>query len=114
MGKKNKNNNNENNSLLYSLLISLESIDKHEVTFDDVLYKHFPKVTECQKRVYELVIEKMCEGLSFEELVEYIDKIDIEELKSLDDNQRYYVKSKAKKDIMTRKKNLEKREGENK
>ena len=109
-----KNNNQYNNSLLYSLLVSMENIDEHEQSLEDVLYSYFPKVTKCQKMIYELVIRKLSEGLSYDEIIKMIDELDIISLYNLDDKQNSYIKEKAKKDVLTRKRKLEKIEGEKK
>ena len=107
-----ENNKQNNNSLLYSLLVSMENPNEYEESFEDVLYSYFPKVTRCQKMVYELVIQKLSEGLSYDEIIKVIDELDINTLYNLDEKQECYIKEKAKKDVLTRKRKLEKIEGE--
>ena len=102
-----------NSSLLYSLLVSMEKPNEREESFEDVLYSYFPKVTGCQKKIYELVIQKLSEGFSYEEIIEMIDKLDVINLYNLDEKQEIYVKEKVKKDVLTRKRKLEKSKGEN-
>jgi len=95
----------EKNPLALSLLISQNKCDEHEITYEDLRYKHSPRVSECQVKLYRLVISLLGEGKSYDEIISIIDNIDIEEFKKLKDNEKDYVKSRVKRDVDSRKNN---------
>lgn len=104
---------NENNkSLLFSMLLSRNKYGEHEVTVEDLKYLHIPGVCECQVKMYLLVIDCLSQGMSYEEIYEFIDKITFDEYRMLDPEARTYVKKKIRKDVDTRRKNELKNEGE--
>ena len=100
---------NENNSLLFSLIFSLNNKEDHEVTLEDLLYQYSPRVSQCQIKMYSLVIKGISEGMTYEEMEKFIENIDIEEFRKLTEQEKFYVKSRVKKDIVARKINEKKR-----
>jgi len=99
------------NSLLFSLLFSLNSGEEHEVTWQDLRYFHTPKVNKCQIKLYSLIIEYLSNGMGYDEIYSLIDNIDIEEYNCLDDEAKYYVKTRIKKDVKSRQINEQKCKG---
>lgn len=101
----------ENNSLLYSLLLSQNRSEEHEVTWEDLMYLHCPEVNRCQTKVYTLVIECLSKGMSYEEINSFIDNLDIEEYKKLTQKEKVYIKTRVKRDLNSRKNNETKNRG---
>lgn len=99
----------ENNPLMLSLLVSQNKSNDHDVTLIDLKYKHCPRVSECQVKLYTMVINMLSEGKSYEEIISAIDKIDIAEYNRLNDNEQSYVKMRVKRDVYSRKNNEENR-----
>lgn len=97
----------ENNPLLLSLLISRNKGSEHDITLEDLMYVSYPQVSQCQVKMYSLVVESLNNGLSYEEIVSLIDNIDIDEYKRLNEQEQYYVKNRVKKDVVFRKKNAQ-------
>ena len=97
----------DNNSLFFSMLFSMSNSDENELTWEDLRYMHSPVVSDCQIKMYLLVIRCLSSGMSYEEVFEFIDNLDIEEYKKLTDEEKIYVKTKIKKDLHTRKYNEE-------
>lgn len=95
----------ESNSFLFSILLSMNNSEDHEITLEDLRYMYSPAVNDCQIRMYLLVIKCINEGMSYEEIYKFIDSIDIEEYKRLTEEEKVYVKTKIKKDLHTRKNN---------
>ena len=101
----------EKSSLLFSILLSMNNGEDHEVTLEDLRYMYSPVVSDCQIKMYLLVIRCLSSGMSYEEIYEFIDNIDIDEYKKLNDEEKIYVKTKIKKDLHTRKNNENKNRG---
>ena len=95
----------EKSSLLFSILLSMNNSEDHEVTLEDLRYMYSPAVNDCQIKIYLLVIKYINDGMSYEEIFEFIDNLDIEEYKRLTEEEKIYVKTKIKKDLHTRKNN---------
>lgn len=100
-------------SLLYSLLLSMDSREQHEITLEDKRYAANPSVSICQLKMYQLVIMCLGKGMSYQEIADYIGDIDIEEYKCLTEEEQSYVQRKVRKDLSLREKNLGKNKGEN-
>ena len=52
----------EKNSLLYSLLLSMNDLNNHEVTTEDLKYMHDTLVNDCQIKLYMQVVEWLSQG----------------------------------------------------
>ena len=100
-----------NNPLLFSLLVSMNKKEEHEITLEDLRYIYSPKVSRCQIRIYTLVIEALSNGMSYEEIHKMIDKIDFEEYKSLGEDEKRYIRMRVKRDVNSRKNNELKNRG---
>ena len=105
----NKNQNDGSNSLLYSLLLSMESADNYEVTLEDKRYSLNQKVSECQVKMYQLVIVCLSKGMTYQEISDYISKIDIEEYKRLTEEEQNYLQRKLRKDLNSRERKMKER-----
>ena len=68
----------EKNSLLYSLLLSMNDLNNHEVTAEDLKYMHDTLVNECQIKLYMQVVEWLSQGKSFDEIFILLDNIELE------------------------------------
>ena len=99
--------NDGNNSLLYSLLLSKESMQNYEMTLEDERYLLNQNVSECKVKVYMLVISLLSQGLTYDEIINYINEIDIEEYKNLNDEEQDYIQRVFRKDFNSRKRKLE-------
>ena len=99
--------NDGNNSLLYSLLLSKESMQNYEMTLEDERYLLNQNVSECKVKVYMLVISLLSQGLTYDEIINYINEIDIEEYKKLNDEEQDYIQRVFRKDFNSRKRKLE-------
>ena len=101
----------ENNPLVLSLLISRNKGSEHDITLEDLMYVNYPDVSDCQVKMYSLVIKSLNDGLSYEEISSLIDNIDIEEYKKLNAEEKCYVKNRVKKDVNHRRNNDRKNKG---
>lgn len=99
-----------NNSLLYSIMLSMNNIKEHEITEEDIKYANDSEVSRCQIIMYKYVIECICKGISYEEIQSKIDNFDFEDYKKLSDEKRNYLQKKLKKDICHRQNNQKKGE----
>lgn len=107
------NQNDGSNSLLYSILLSMESAEDYELTLEDLRYLLNPAVNDCKVKLYQLVVILLSEGKSYDEIIKYIDKIDIDEYKRLTEEEQFYIQKTFRKDFRLREKKLtlEKNEG---
>lgn len=95
----------EKNPLALSFLVSQNKYNEHVITYEDLRYKHCPRVSECQVKLYRLVISLLGEGKSYDEIITMIDELEFVDLKNLKDNEQNYVKSRVKRDVISRKNN---------
>ena len=95
----------EKNSLLYSLLLSMNDLNNHEVTTEDLKYMHDTLVNECQIKLYMQVVEWLSQGKSFDEIFILLDNIELEEYKKLGSEKQTYLQKRLRKDINSRKNN---------
>lgn len=98
-----------NNSLLYSIMLSMNSIKEHKITEEDVKYANDSEVSKCQIIMYKYVIECICQGMSYEELKKQIDNFTLEDYQNLSEEKRNYLQRKLKKDLNLRENNLNKK-----
>lgn len=96
---------NENNSLLYSLLLSMNDLNDHEVTSEDLKYMQDAIVNDCQIKLYIQVIEWISQGKTFDEIFILLDNIELEEYKKLANEKQNYLQKRLRKDINSRKYN---------
>ena len=95
----------EKNSLLYSLLLSMNDLNNHEVTAEDLKYMHDTLVNDCQIKLYMQVVEWLSQGKSFDEIFILLDNIELEEYKKLGSEKQAYLQKRLRKDINSRKYN---------
>ena len=95
----------EKNSLLYSLLLSMNDLNNHEVTAEDLKYMHDILVNDCQIKLYMQVVEWLSQGKSFDEIFILLDNIELEEYKKLGSEKQTYLQKRLRKDINSRKYN---------
>ena len=95
----------EKNPLVLSLLVSKNKRTEHDVTLVDLKYKHCPRVSECQVKLYTMVINMLGEGKSYEEIINAIDNVNISEYNKLNENEQSYVKMRVKRDVYSRRNN---------
>lgn len=95
----------EKNSLLYSLLLSMNDLNDHEVTAEDLKYMHDTLVNDCQIKLYMQVVEWLSQGKSFDEIFILLDNIELEEYKKLGSEKQNYLQKRLRKDINSRKYN---------
>ena len=93
------------NSLLYSLLLSMNDLNNHEVTAEDLKYMHDTLVNDCQIKLYMQVVEWLSQGKSFDEIFILLDNIELEEYKKLGSEKQAYLQKRLRKDINSRKYN---------
>ncbi len=106
-------NNNEkirNKSLLYSIVLSMSDYKDYTPTIEDIRFSREQGVSECQLAMYMKVIEQISNGKTYEEIFDYIENIDINEFRMLNQEQQTYVKKKVKRDMITRRENERKGE----
>ena len=96
-----------NSSLLYSLLLSMQSGDDYDITLEDKRYLLNQGVSECKVKIYQLVVVMLSEGKSYDEIISVIDKIDIEEYKRLNEEEKDYIQRIFRKDLNSRKRKLD-------
>lgn len=93
--------------MLHSYLIS--RCNEHEgFTEEDIYYMRDPSIYNSQISLYLEVIKQLSLGKSYEEIMDFIDNYNISESECLDENQKQYVKSRTKRDLMRRKMSFEK------
>ena len=102
------NQNDGSNSLLYSILLSMENIKNYKVTPEDERYLLNQNVSKCKVKIYTLVITMLSEGRTYEEIFNYINEINIEEYKKLNDEEQNYIQRSFRKDLKLRQRKLEK------
>lgn len=95
----------EKNSLLYSLLISMNDLNNHEITSEDLKYMHDKLVNDCQIKLYMQVVEWLSQGKTFDEIFILLDNIELEEYKKLGSEKQSYLQRRLRKDINSRKNN---------
>ena len=95
----------EKKSLLYSLLLSMNDLNNHEVTAEDLKYMHDTLVNDCQIKLYMQVVEWLSQGKSFDEIFILLDNIELEEYKKLGSEKQTYLQKRLRKDINSRKYN---------
>lgn len=95
------------NLMLHSYLLS-RGYQYEEFTFEDIINMSNPDVCNCQMILYLKLIKMLAEGKSYEEIIEFIDNYSTEDYDTLGEEQKTYIKSKTKKDLMRRKNSLEK------
>lgn len=101
------NQNDGSNSLLYSLLLSMQSRDNYEVTLEDKRYLLNQSVSICKVKIYQLVVVLLSQGKTYDEIIDYINNIDIEEYKKLNEEEQDYIQRIFRKDLNSRKRKLE-------
>ena len=97
-------------TMLISMILSRNNVDNHAITWEDARYLHCPNVNECKIKMYAFAIECLCNGMSYQELYELIDKMSLEEYEKLDENAKKYVKRRICNDLKTRENNEIKKE----
>ena len=101
------------NLLMYSMLVSMNSYDEHEITMEDIKYFEDKDVADCQTQLYIKVIEKLNNGVSYEEILKFIDELDLETYRGLTNEKQGYLRKKLIKDINSRRVNeLKNKKGE--
>ena len=102
----------EKNSLLYSLLLSMNDLNNHEVTAEDLKYMHDTLVNDCQIKLYMQVVEWLSQGKTFDEIFILLDNIELEEYKKLGSEKQAYLQKRLRKDINSSRKYNELKKGE--
>ena len=98
---------------MYSMLVSMNgSLKKHEITPEDAEYFADQNVADCQINLYVKVIEMLNNGVSYDEILNYINELDFETYKNLNNEQKSYMKKKLIKDVNARRINERKNKGE--
>lgn len=92
--------------LMYSMLVSMnKSLKEHDITPEDVEHFSDQNVASSQTKLYIKVIEMLNNGVSYDEILEYINKLDLTTYKNLNIEQQNYMKRKLVKDVNTRRVN---------
>ena len=92
---------NKKNVLLLASLFSMSS-DGYELDMDDIKYQLDQNVTDCEFILYIEIIKMLADGVSYDEIFDYIDKFSSLEYEELLEDQKGYVKSKIKRDLNKR------------
>jgi len=95
--------------MLYSLLLSRE-YEPENITSEDIKNMLNEEVSICQVALYKDIVRLLAAGKSYREIFEYIDKYENIEYENLLEDQKCYIKVKAKRDLIKRKKSLQKGE----
>ena len=98
--------------MLYSQLLSRE-YNPEKITSEDIKNLLNEEVSVCQCALYKDIIRMLAEGKSYAEIFEYINSYDSMEFENLLEDQKSYIKIKSKKDLLKRKKSLEKGDDNN-
>ena len=88
--------------LLHSYLIS-RCNENIEFTEEDIYYMRDYSIYSSQISLYKEVIRELSLGKSYEEIMDFIDNYNINESECLNEEQKKYIKSKTKRDLMRRK-----------
>lgn len=92
--------------LMYSMLVSMnKSLKEHEITPEDAEHFADQNVTVHQTKLYLKVIEMLNNGISYDEILKYINELDLTTYKNLNNEQKNYMKRKLIKDVNTRRVN---------
>ena len=100
-----------NDLLLFSLMFSMNEVEDHDITWLDLRYSHVAKVSKCLQKIYSMVIELLSKGMSYEQIYSFIDNVDISEFKEIDNDAKNYVKTRVKKDLISRENNEKNKRG---
>ena len=92
-------------SMLYSIVVSLNKPEEHELTAEDIIYSKSNDVSNCQILLYRQVIKWLNEGKSYEEIYDLIDNLNMTEFSSLSAEKQSYLNKKLRKDISDRQQN---------
>ena len=97
------------NLFTYSMLLSRE-YNMENITAEDIKNMLNPDVSDCQIELYLEIIKMLSSGVGYEEIFEFIDLYSSEDYENLLEDQKTYIKTLARKDLLKRKKSLEKGE----
>ncbi len=93
-------------ALMHSILLS-KSYDDENYDILDIINFNNTLVCNCQINLYLELIQMLANGISYEEILEYINKYSSFDFDNLKEDEKIYVKRRARKDIISRKINLE-------
>ena len=92
-------------AMMHSFLLT-RGYEKHQYDEEDITNMSNPSVTECQVNLYIKVIKLLAENKSYDEIYEFIDTYTGEDYEKLEENQKTYIKSRIRKDLVNRKNSL--------
>ena len=92
-------------AMMHSFLLT-RGYEKHYYTDEDIINMSNPSVSECQINLYIKVIKMLAEAKSYDEIYEFIDAYTGEDYDKLEENQKTYIKSRLRKDLVNRKNSL--------
>lgn len=93
-----------NNSLLYAFLLTGFNSDYSMDEYNEYLFDM--EVNGCQIEVYLKLIEMMNEGHSEEELIDFIDNLDLDAYKNLSKEKQDFIQTDAKNILALRKEKI--------
>ena len=64
-------------------------------------------VSICKVKIYQLVVVLLSQGKTYDEIIDYINNIDIDEYKKLNEEEQDYIQRIFRKDLNSRKRKLE-------
>lgn len=97
------------NILTFSSLLS-RGYEPEEIDAEDIKNMLNGEVSDCQITLYLKIIQMLSEGFSYEEIFSFIDSYTSIEYENLLEDQKTYIKRKARSDLQKRKMSLEKGE----
>ena len=89
-------------AMLHSFLLT-RGYEGHQYDDEDIINMSNPSVSECQVNLYIKVIKLLAENKSYDEIYEFIDTYTGEDYEKLEENQKTYIKSRIRKDLVNRK-----------
>ena len=96
-------------ALIYTYLICKEyGYDDDDL--EDIIKMQDPNICSSITDLYIQVIKLLSEGKSYEEIYDFVDNYKNEKTENLSEEDKAYIKTKVKKDLDIRKKNIEKGE----
>lgn len=97
------------NVFMYSILLSRE-YNPETITSEDIKNMLNEEVSVCQITLYKDIIKMLSDGKSYIEIFDYIDAYENIEYENLLEDQKSYIKTRVKRDLLKRKKSLKKGE----
>lgn len=95
----------KNDALLLSFMLRMGEVE--EMTVEDIKNTVNKEVSDCQIELYLKVINLIGKNTPYDKIMEFIDSYKEDEFDDLLEDQKTYIKAKAKSDLNKRRKKLE-------